>query len=108
MTDASPADRLIAIEAVCATPERQQLVQVNVPAGTTARQALSFTGLAKQFPELDLESGPLGIFGRVVAGDTVLQSGDRVEVYRPLLMDPREARRRRAASKAKQGSAAGN
>ncbi len=54
------------------------------------------SGLVEEFPEIDLERAPLGVFGRSCADDTVLRAGDRVEIYRPLQIDPKEARRRRA------------
>lgn len=88
----------ISVEVAYATPARQYLAEVKIPAGTTARQALGFSGLAVQFPQLDLQSSPIGIFGNVVTDNTVLKSGDRVEVYRPLSQDPREARRERAGA----------
>ncbi len=89
---------VISVEVVCALPARQRVAALRVAAGTTAREAVRASGLAAAFPELDLERCPLGIYGRVVSGEQVLGAGDRVEVYRPLLADPREARRRTAAS----------
>lgn len=84
------------VEVACARPERQRLVTVELAAGATARDAVRTSGLAAKFPEIDFEQAPLGVFGYACADDTVLRAGDRVEVYRPLQVDPKEARRRRA------------
>ena len=84
---------LITVEVVYALPEKQKLVSVAVQAGTTARQALRLSCLAEFFPGLNAEQCPVGVFGREVDWDFVLRDGDRVEVYRPLLNDPREQRR---------------
>jgi hypothetical protein len=84
---------LMAVEVVYALPEQQRLVRLTVPVGTSARQALKLSGLAEIFPRLDVEQCPVGVFGREVDSDFVLRDGDRVEVYRPLLNDPRERRR---------------
>ncbi|MGF6148278.1 Uncharacterised protein family (UPF0125) [Kingella potus] len=92
---------MIEIEIAYGTAETQFLQCLTVPAGTTARQALLQSGLAAAFPQADL-SAPLGIFGRQVKDDTPLRGGDRVELYRPLAADPKEARRRRAARKPSQ------
>ena len=88
---------MITIEVVYALPERQSLLELEVPEGTTARQAALASGLDEEFPGLDLAANPLGIFGESVEDERVLRAGDRVELYRPLLMDPREARRQRAS-----------
>lgn len=85
------------IEVVYALPDRQRLVRLAVESGTTARSAALGSGLDQEFSELDLAACALGVFGRRVADDYELQSGDRLELYRPLRNEPREARRRRAA-----------
>ncbi|UXY52296.1 RnfH family protein [Pseudomonas tohonis] len=89
----------IRVEVVCALAERQHLLGLDVASGTTARAAVMASGLAAEFPELDLASCPLGIFGKALANpeERVLEEGDRVEVYRPLLADPKEVRKARAA-----------
>jgi len=87
----------IAIEVVCALPERQRIYQLTVPAGATARAAVALTTVQEDFPQVDIAASQLGVFGVVVAGKHVLQDGDRVEIYRPLQQDPREARRSVAA-----------
>ncbi|MDO5059654.1 MAG: RnfH family protein [Neisseria sp.] len=88
----------ITVEVAYGTVERQFLQEMRVSDGTTARQAVLQSRLAAEFPEADLNA-PLGIFGKAVKDDTVLREHDRVEVYRPLLIDPKEARRKRVAGK---------
>lgn len=83
------------IEVFYGTDERQVLKTLLVDEGTTAREAALKSGLAEEFPELDAAAAPLGIFGKAVKDDTVLRQHDRVEIYRPLLIDPKEARRKR-------------
>jgi hypothetical protein len=88
----------IEIEVAYARPDVQRVIVLRVPPGTTARAALRLSGLIEIFPEIDADRCDLGIFGQVIAGsDTVLENGDRVEVYRHLARDPKEARRERAA-----------
>lgn len=88
----------ITIEVAYGLPQEQALLVLAVPAGTTAREAVRLSGLAARFPGLDPEQAPLGIFGKLEKDPAarVLREGDRVEVYRPLLIDPKEARRLRA------------
>ncbi|POD65970.1 MULTISPECIES: RnfH family protein [Pseudomonas syringae group] len=93
------AEASIQIEVVYATVQRQLLMTVDVPAGSSVRQALALCGMDREFPELDLSQCPVGIFGKVVADPAVrvLEAGERIEIYRPLLADPMEIRRLRAA-----------
>ena len=84
------------IEIVYGLADRQVLKSMTVVEGTTVREATLKSGLEVEFPELDLQQSPLGIFGKAVKDETVLRDGDRIEVYRPLLIDPKEARRKRA------------
>lgn len=90
---------MVEIEVVYAAVDRQVLLAVTVPAGVSLRAAVQASGIARQFPGLDLADCPLGIFGKVVADPDVraVQVGDRIEIYRPLLVDPKEVRRLRAA-----------
>ena len=99
MADAPP----IGIEVAVAWPNLQRLVALDVKPGTTAWQAVEQSGLADAFV-IDLSTVTLGVFGRVVAMDYRVAAGDRVEIYRPLQMDPKEARRRRAAASDQVGS----
>ncbi len=97
MAIAEPTREFLTVEVAYALPDRQALLEIRVPRGTSARQAVHLCGIRGQFPEIDLEQNRLGIFGRKVPADTPLEDGDRVEIYRPLQADPREVRRRLAA-----------
>jgi putative ubiquitin-RnfH superfamily antitoxin RatB of RatAB toxin-antitoxin module len=97
------AEALIDVEVVYAAVERQQLLAVQVPAGTTLRQAVELSRIAESFPDDGLLDCPMGIFGRRIAApeNHVLEAGDRVEIYRALVADPMEVRRMRAAKTAR-------
>lgn len=88
---------LVSVDVVYATPEQQRLLTVRLPAGSSVADALSsaFTNILDAHT---LESLAVGVWGRVVDRDRVLREGDRVELYRPLERDPREARRELAAA----------
>ncbi len=86
----------IAVEVAYALPHRQALVALSVPRGSTAMAAAVHSGLAAQFDDLDLEHATLGIHGHIVAHGHILREGDRVEIYRPLIADPKIVRRARA------------
>lgn len=92
---------VISIEVVYVAVDRQALLNISVPTGTTVRQALLISDVASKFPEVDVAQCPVGIFGKAVDGARVLGEGDRIEIYRPLLADPMEIRRLRAAKAAK-------
>ncbi|QBX39761.1 RnfH family protein [Pseudomonas fluorescens] len=95
-------ESVIEIEVVYAAVDRQILRTLSVPEGTTVRETVLKSGIGDEFPELDLSECPLGIFGKVIADPQVrlIQAGDRIEIYRPLLADPKEVRRLRAAKAA--------
>jgi len=97
MTDQRSADTL-RVEAAFATPAKQRIVQLRVLPGTTAREVALASGLAAEFAGLDLATVPLGLFGVRVADRHIVAEGDRVELYRPLPQDPRQARRDAAAA----------
>ena len=82
------------IELVYALPGAYDAIAVELPAGATVADALAAARMAERHPGLDLSQ--VGIYGRRVSADTALREGDRVEIYRPLAMDPKEARRDRA------------
>lgn len=88
---------VISVEVVYALPHHQEVVGLQLPAGSTLQQALEASGLLQKYPEIDPERNKLGIFGKIAKADAVLRDRDRIEVYRPLLADPKEARRKRAA-----------
>jgi len=90
----------IEIEVVYALRDRQVLRALRMPAGSTVGQAIESSGIREVVPE-EQAVGVIGIFGRIVGADEMLGDGDRVELYRPLLLDPKEARRRRAKTGSK-------
>jgi putative ubiquitin-RnfH superfamily antitoxin RatB of RatAB toxin-antitoxin module len=92
------SDDLISVELVFATKQRQLLLTANVAVGTLARDALLKSDLVAEFSDVDFANCPLGIWGKPVSGNQVLKNGDRLEAYRSLLRDPREARRELALS----------
>ena len=87
----------IPVEVAYALPDKQEIVMLEVQPGTTAREAVQRSGIEKLFPGVDLEGSKLGIFGKAIKDGQVLRAGDRVEVYRDLIADPKEVRKRRAA-----------
>jgi uncharacterized protein len=87
------------IEVVYALPAGEDAVALRLPPGATAADAVRASGMLERHPGIDLKRQKIGIYGRVVAAGTLLSDGDRVEVYRPLILEPKEARRRRALKK---------
>ena len=101
-----PQRNLINVELVFASDQVQKLLSVQVAEGITALDAISNSDLPQYFPEIDFTACPLGVWGKPVPGAHILKEGDRVEAYRQLLRDPREARRELAlAGKSMGGSA---
>jgi len=91
------ADRhLICIEVAYGTSVDQSLIELKVPSGTTLIEAIRLSGITEYYPEIDLNKSRKGIFSQIAEDETVLQEHDRVEIYRPLIVDPKEARRQRA------------
>jgi len=90
-------DNKIHVEVAYALPERQTILELEEEEGTTALEAARQSGVAEIFQGIDLENDKLGIFGKAVSPTQVLRAGDRVEVYRPLIADPKEVRKARAA-----------
>lgn len=86
----------IQVEVVLAMPDRQELVVLQVEAGTTIAGAITLSGLPDKFDGFELDLSKVGIFGQKASPERVLVAGDRVEIYRPLLADPKEVRRQRA------------
>lgn len=87
---------------VYALPGSEDVVSVELPAGSTAADAVRASGILARHPQIDPQRQSLGIHGRTVAPGTALCDGDRVEIYRPLVVDAREARRRRALRRRRQ------
>jgi len=88
--------REITVSVVYALPERATEIELQLPAGTTVADAIMRSRIAEQHPEVDFARAATGIFGRKVRRDAVLAAGDRVEIYRPLLGDAKDIRRKRA------------
>lgn len=93
---------MMEVEVAYARPDKQQIVPVTVPEGTTALEAARLSGIVDMFPELDLDATDMGVFGKVIKDPAAheLRQGDRVELYRPLKIDPKQARLNRAKKKA--------
>lgn len=87
---------LITVEVAYALPSDQRLISLDLPPGATAREAIRHSGLLAEFPDLDPAESGIGIFSQPVDLDTALNDGDRVEIYRPLQVDPKTQRRARA------------
>lgn len=85
------------IEVAYAAHDRQKLVNVKLPVGSTVEEAIRRSGILNDFPEIDLSVNKVGIFSKACKLDTPLRDKDRVEIYRPLIADPKEVRRQRAA-----------
>jgi len=83
------------VEVAYALPEQQALIALEVEEGASVREAIERSGILQRYPGIELARGRVGIFGRLVELDASLRDGDRVEIHRPLVADPREARRRR-------------
>jgi putative ubiquitin-RnfH superfamily antitoxin RatB of RatAB toxin-antitoxin module len=88
---------MMTIEVCYALPEKQELLSVKLPAGATLGQALEASGLLQKYPEIDLKKNKFGVFAKLSKPDALLRDRDRVEVYRPLIADPKEVRKQRAA-----------
>jgi len=87
----------INVEVAYALPEEQTLLSLDVDEGSDVRQVIVESGLLQKYPELDLEKIKVGIFGKLTTMKQVLREKDRVEIYRPLIADPKEVRKKRAA-----------
>lgn len=99
--------KMIPVEVAFAQPDRQALLPLMVPIGTTAEKAITLSGILELFPEIELRESKVGVFGRLCAANRELEAGDRVEIYRPLLADPKEVRRRLAAEGRSMGQSRG-
>jgi uncharacterized protein len=87
----------IQVEIAYARPARQELVKLKLPQGSTVQQAIEASGLLARYPEIDLAKTKVGVYGKLARLDTALREKDRVEIYRPLIADPKEVRKQRAA-----------
>lgn len=91
----TPSETSLRIQVVYALPDRQAVVATVCPPGTTVADAIRACGILAQFPEIDLGRNPVGIFGERVTLDTPVADADRIEIYRPLVIDPKTVRRAR-------------
>jgi putative ubiquitin-RnfH superfamily antitoxin RatB of RatAB toxin-antitoxin module len=91
----SPGPRRLKIEVVYALRDEQTLITLEVEEGATVAQAIERSGILSRHPDITLVRGRIGVFGKPVEPGTALHDGDRVEIYRALVADPKEARRRR-------------
>lgn len=101
------SEEMIRVEVAYALADRQELIALDVTKGTSMYDAAVQSKIADKFPELEIEGVPMGIFGKAERKpkERVLEAGERVEIYRPLIADPKEVRKRRAAeAKAKRDS----
>ncbi|ADQ84464.1 RnfH family protein [Methylovorus sp. MP688] len=92
--DSSPQ---ILVEVAYAEPDRQRIIPLMVESGATAEQAIRHSGILTEFPQIDLGVNKIGIFGKHASLQTPLRARDRVEIYRPLIADPKDIRRKRVA-----------
>lgn len=90
-------NKTIQVEVAYALPHDQVIIPVEVEEGASLRNAIERSGILEQFPEIDLDKAKVGIFGKLSKLDNPLRARDRVEIYRPLIADPKEVRRQRAA-----------
>lgn len=88
---------MITIEVCYAQAARQEQIRVKLPTGATLQQALEASGLLAKYPEIDVKKGKFGIWNKLSKPDAVLRDKDRIEIYRPLIADPKEVRKQRAA-----------
>lgn len=91
-------DEPIHVEVAAAWPQRQVVIEVELPQGSTVSDAIRASEMAARFPELEIQPDRIGIFGQLCRPERLLKAGDRVELYRPLKLDPKEVRRLRAES----------
>jgi uncharacterized protein len=92
-----PDNRLLEVEVAWATPNDEVIIALRLPRGATAFNAIERSGILQRVPAIDLTKNKIGVFGKLVAPDYVLHQYDRVEIYRPLIADPKEIRRLRAS-----------
>ena len=98
---------MLSIDVCYALPDQQTLISLQLPQGATLEQAIGASGMLKRHPEIDLTKQKVGVFGKLKPRDTVLADHDRVEIYRPLIVDPKAARQRRVDKSRKAGSVEG-
>ncbi|MDQ5878545.1 MAG: uncharacterized protein QG616_1762 [Pseudomonadota bacterium] len=85
------------VEVIYSLPAKSELVKLDVADGTTVLQAVEASGLLEKYPEIDVKKNKFGVYAKLAKADAVLRERDRVEIYRPLIADPKEVRKQRAA-----------
>jgi len=93
----------INVEVIYALPKEQITFTISVEQGTTAQQAIEASGILAKYPEIELNKNKLGVYSRLIKLDTVMEDGERIEIYRPLIADPKEMRKRRAVKAKEEG-----
>jgi len=96
---------LISIEVVYGTPERQKILSIQVPENTTVERAIALSRMQDYFPDMEIDAARVGIWNRSCKLDDTVRHGDRIEIYRPLIADPKEIRRMRAEKAKEEGRA---
>lgn len=86
----------INIEIVCVVAEKQKCVSLSVPMGTTAKEAIVLSQLAQEFSQINLDHLDIGVYSEKITEDYILSDNDRIEIYQPLLLDPKDLRRQKA------------
>ncbi len=100
MVEAADVGGALQVYVVYATPQQEFIQPMRVAPGTTIGQAVEGSGVLARFPDINLVTQPVGVYGKKKTLDTALRERDRVEIYRPLVADPKDSRRKRAAKKA--------
>lgn len=95
--DNAPRSATMRIEVAYAQPDRQLIIPVEISEGATLEQAITQSRIHEQFPEIQLQTAKVGVFGKLSKLSAIARAGDRIEIYRPLLADPKEVRKKRAA-----------
>ena len=98
----------ISVEVVYALPQKQEVLSLKIRSGALVSEAIARSGILRDFPEIDLASAKVGIYGKQVKLDAMLRDKDRIEIYRPLIADPKEIRRKRAAEGKEEKKEAGD
>lgn len=96
------SEQMIKVEVAYALPEKQMIIPVTISKGASMYDAVVQSGIAAKFAGLDVDAAPMGVFGKAERKpkERILEDGERVEIYRPLIADPKEVRKKRAAEKA--------
>lgn len=89
-------EKTILVEVAYARPDVQVIIPLQVSPGTTLIEAIKLSGVLEQFPEIDLTMNKFGIFSKISKQDTIVREKDRIEIYRKLIADPKESRRKKA------------